>query len=297
MSAYDSEFLIAQVKRRASMPTSQSLFTNAKLVLMLDDELKTRIVPFVMSMRDEWYVTSLDYVSDGIRTVYPIPSDAVGSKLRDVTLWEIGNNGNLQMKNSVARLDPDSLYDAVFGFYVQKNNIVFYPNPPGTNKTIRFTYFKRVSDLVLTTEASQVSVIASNTIDTVATPPATFVNGASVQIVSANSPFDIVFESTITSVVGSTVTFADTVTNVTVGDWLCLAGQSVFPEIPIELVPCLCEAVVVKCLEALGDTDGMQSAMANYQQMELSARSTLAPRIDGAVKKVMNRKRLMRYIW
>lgn len=297
MSTYDTDYLLAQVKRRASMPTSQSLFTNAKLVLMLDDELKTRIVPFVMSMREEWYVTTLDYTADGTTTTYPIPANAVGSKLRDVALWDTGNNGTLQMQNNVPRLDPDSLYDANFGFYVQKNNIIFYPHAVDNNKTIRFTYFKRVSDLVLTTEAAQVSVIASNTVDTASMPPSTFVNGASIQIVSASNPFEIVFESTITNVVGSTITFADTVTDVTEGDWVCLAGQSVFPEIPIELIPCLCEAVVIKCLEALGDTDGMQSAMANYQQMELSARSTLAPRVDGAVKKIMHRKRLIRYLW
>jgi len=297
MSNYDTDYLIAQVKRRGTIPTSQSLFTPAKFVLMLDDELKTRIVPFLMALRDEWYVTTLDYTGDGTTTTYPIPADAVGSKLRDVTLWGPGNNGNLKMDNNVPRLDPNSLYDANFGFYVQNNNIIFYPHAVENNKTIRFTYFKRVPDLVLTTDAAQISVIASNTVDTVATPPATFVNGASVQIVSSSSPFPVVFSSTITSVVGSTITFADTVTDSSVGGWVCLEGQSVFPQIPIELVPCLCEAVVVKCLEALGDTDGMQSAMANYQQMELSARSTLAPKVDGAVKKIMNRKRLMRYIY
>lgn len=297
MSNYDTDYLVTQVKRRASMPSSQALFTPTKLVLMLDDELKTRIVPFMMAIREEWYVTTLDYTGDGTTTVYPIPSDAVGSKLRDVAIWGTGNNGNLQMENNVPRLDPDSLYDANFGFYVQNNNIVFYPHAVDNNKTIRFTYFKRVDDLVETTAAAQISVIASNTVDTSATPPSTFVTGASVQIISSSSPFKPVFESTISTVVGSTITFADTVTDAVVGDWVCLAGQSVFPQTPIELIPCLCEAVVVKCLEALGDTDGMQSAMANYQQMELSARSTLSPRVDGAVKKIMHRKRLIRYIW
>jgi len=297
MSMYDSSYLIAQVKRRGSIPTSQQLFTEAKLLLMLDDELKTRIIPLMMSVREEWFLENIDYTADGTTTTYPIPSDAVGQKLSTVSLWNTtGNNGALRMVDQMPRLDPNSLYDANYGFYVQNNNVIFYPETVTNGMTIRLAYFKRVDDLVSTSDAEQVEAIASNTIDTVSTPPATFAIGTTLQVVSQSSPFKVVFTSEITNVVGSTITFADTVTNVTVGDWLCLVGETVFPSIPIELIPILCQAVVVKCLEALGDNEGMQSAAANYQQMELGAKITLSPRVDGSVKRVMHRKRLMRYL-
>lgn len=279
------------------MPTSQALFTNAKLVLMLDDELKTRIVPFMMAIREEWYVTYREYTADGQTTVYPIPPDAVGQKLRQISTWDTPTNGVYKMCDNIPRLDPDSLFDANFGFYVQGTNIVFYPNPISTQKLIRLYYVKRVDNLVETTAASLITNITGADITTSFTPPATFVPGASVQIVSQNSPFRPVFTSTISNVVGSTVTLANPITNASVGDWLCLTGESVFPQIPIETIPLLCEAVVIKCLEALKDTDGMQAAMANYNQMELSVKATLSPRVDGSPKKIMNRKRIARYIW
>ena len=147
---YDTNYLIDEVKRRGAVPTSQSLFTVDKFVLMLNDELKTRIVPFLMSFREEWYVTEIDYTADGVTTEYPIPNNAVGSKLRDVSIWE-----NNRMYRSVPRLDPDSLYDANYGFYVKNNKIIFYPNPIDANKTIRLSYFYRTPDLVKTTEAGQ----------------------------------------------------------------------------------------------------------------------------------------------
>lgn len=291
MSLYDTSYLIEQVKRRASIPTSQQLFTLDKLTIMLNDELQTRIVPFLMSMREEWYVINIDYTSDGNTTQYTIPSDAVGQKLRNVTLWE---NGRMMM--DVQRLDPDMLYDAVFGFYVENNKIVFYPVAPSTNKIIRISYFKRSNELVQTNEAGQITVITGNDLTLGLTPPTTFINGASVQVQSSKSPFPIILTTTITGVLGSVITLADTPTGVQEGDWLVLEGQSVFPNIPSELVPALTQAVAVKCLAALGDTEGMNIAQAEYQQIEFSARATLSPKIDGAPKKVFNRRQIMRYL-
>lgn len=291
MALYDTSYLVDQVKRRASIPTSQQLFTVPKLVTMLNDELQTRIVPFLMSMREEWYVTEIDYTSDGSTTEYTIPSDAVGQKLRNVTIWENG-----KMMNDVQRLDPDALYDAVFGFYIKNNKIIFYPVAPANNKVIRISYFKRSNELVETTEAGQISLVAGNDLTLALTPPTDFIIGASVQVVSHVSPFPIILTTTIANVAGSVITLTDTPTDVSIGDWLCTEGEAVFPNIPSELVPALAQAVAVKCLAALGDTEGMQIAQNEYNQIEFSARATLSPKVDGAPKKVFNRRQIGRYI-
>lgn len=292
MAQYDTSYLIEQVKRRASIPTSQELFTNAKLIVMLNDELKTRIVPFLMSMRDDWYATYVEYTSDGTTKEYDIPNDAVGSKLKGISIWE-----NDKMMYDVPRLDPAALYDASHGFYVEATKIIFYPEAPTNNKKIRLYYYKRNSDLVDTSEAGQINLVAGNDVTLALTPPATFITGADVQVVSKQSPFDVKLVTTIANVVGSVVTLTDTPTDVVAGDWLCLANETVFPQIPIELIPSLAQAVCVKCLEALGDSEGMQIAMQAYQQIEFSARATLSPKVDQNVRKIMNRKRISRYLY
>lgn len=278
MSQYDTDYIIAQVKRRGSLPTSQNLFTDAKLVLMIDDELKTRIVPFLMSFHDNWFVTHTTYSGDSSTTTFAIPSDAVGQKLKDVTIF-VGTDikyGNVPL------LEYRNLQYANYGYYIEGTNIIFYPatKTPSTGDTINLSYYKRVSNIVATSEARAISAIATADVDSATTLPATFVTNAEVQIVSKSSPFNIVWTGTISSVTGNTVTLSSSPTSAVVGDWLCLAGETVFPQIPIECMPLLCQAVVIRCMESMNDREGMQNAASNYQQIEYSAKTTLSPRVD-----------------
>ena len=290
MPDYTTTGLIEQVKRRISIPPSQNLITTARFISILNDELQTRIVPFLMSMREEWFVTYVDYSTDGTTSEYDIPSDAVGQKLRDVQLWQNGK----QYKN-VPRLAPEQLVDSYFGFYVQNNKIIIYPDALASGYTLRISYFKRTNDLVSTNDAGYISTASSNQITLSTTPPATFINGAEIDIISKNSPFITKETKTISNVVGSTITFTTNTTAVT-GDYACVSGESVYPNIPIECIAMLCQSAGIRVLESLGDTEGLQIAMANYAQIEQSAKATLSPKVDGEVKRVINRRRLMRYI-
>ena len=44
---FTSTGLIAQIKRRALIPTSQNLFTSSDIIDMLNEELQNRIVPYI----------------------------------------------------------------------------------------------------------------------------------------------------------------------------------------------------------------------------------------------------------
>ena len=105
MAQYDVDYLLAQVRRRASLPTSQNLFTDAKLILMLDDELKTRIVPFLMSFQDNWFVEHQTYSGDGSTITFAIPSNAVGQKLKDVSIYQ----GTTPKYSNVPRVEFENL--------------------------------------------------------------------------------------------------------------------------------------------------------------------------------------------
>ena len=290
MPDYTTTGLIEQTKRRVSVPPSQSLFSTDRFISVLNDELQTRIVPFLMAFREEWFVTYVDYTTDGTTTEYDIPSDSVGQKLRDIQVWQNGK----QVKN-VPRLAPEQLVDAFFGFYVQNNSIIIYPNPIPSGYTLRISYFKRTNDLVSTSSAGYVSTASTNQITISTTPPTTFINGASIDIISKSSPFKVKETLTISNVVGSVITFTTNTTAVS-GDYACISGETVFPNIPIECIAMLCQSAGIRILEALGDTEGLQIAMANYVQIENSAKATLSPKVDGEVKKVNNHRRLMRYI-
>ena len=70
---FTSTGLIAQLKRRALVPTSQNLFTNSDLIAMLNEELQNRIVPYVLAVREDYFLTYKEYVQDGSMTELDIP--------------------------------------------------------------------------------------------------------------------------------------------------------------------------------------------------------------------------------
>ena len=294
MAQYDTDYLIAQVKRRASLPTSQNLFTDAKLVLMLDDELKTRLVPFMMSFQDNWFIARQSYSGDGSTTTFAIPSNAVGQKLKDISIW----SGGTPKYSNVPRVEYENLAYATFGYYLEGTQVKFYPpsKAPATGDTVELTYYRRVSNLVGTSEARAISAISSLDIDSSTTLPSTFTTGTEIQIVSKSSPFSIVWTGEIANITGNTITLDSTPTGVSVGDWICLAGETVFAEIPIECIPMLCQSVVIRCMEAMNDREGLKNATDNFQQIQSSTLDTISPRVDSSPAKIFTGNKLMGYL-
>jgi hypothetical protein len=77
-------------------------------------------------------------------------------------------------------------------------------------------------------------------------------------------------------------------TDVEVGDYVCLAGESCVPQIPVELQPVLAQRVIVKVLEAIGDAAAVQTAQGKLLEAEAAAKTLLTPRVDGEPKMFRN---------
>lgn len=74
-----------------------------------------------------------------------------------------------------------------------------------------------------------------------------------------------------------------------VGDILSLAEETIIPQVPVELHSMLAQRIAMRCLEALGDMQGLQAAAAKLQEMELKTGSVIDNRVEGANLKVTNR--------
>lgn len=79
-----------------------------------------------------------------------------------------------------------------------------------------------------------------------------------------------------------------------VGDVLALQEETIIPQIPVELHSMLSQRVVMRCLEALGDTQGLQNAAAKLQEMEFKTGAMLDDRVEGAPEKIVNRHSFLR---
>jgi hypothetical protein len=85
------------------------------------------------------------------------------------------------------------------------------------------------------------------------------------------------------SAVNTTDIVMDSVpSDVVVGDWVCLAGESCFPFIPADAHQLLVHLTVVACLEALGDQANLPVAAARSAALKDALKAVLTQRVQGA---------------
>lgn len=93
--------------------------------------------------------------------------------------------------------------------------------------------------------------------------------------------------------IGSTVQL--TLANLKVGDYICLANESIIPYIPPDLHNGLAERTSARILAALGDTAGLQTANAKIAEIETRQGNLLDNRSEGNPQKVVNRHSVLHY--
>ncbi len=290
---YATEQLIQLVKLACAVPTSQLTYTDEDFVNLASRCLQTIVVPLIMSTREEYFVTFEDTISpaDG---VIPFPENAVGSKLRNVCY--ISQQNPLVLVN-LPRIDLDVVAGVGFfntvvlaGFYIQGENIVLYPNTSvPTNTPIRLYFYRRCLELIDQYNYGQVSAIdtMTNTI-TLDNVPLDWEVGTELNSVNSQPNFDVTNSSLTITNVSSPSIIVDDVTDISVGDYISMAGYSAIPQIPIEAMNYLAQCVAVVALEGLGDREGMKAASDVAQQMKESLLVMISQRVDGSVKKVIN---------
>lgn len=294
MANYTSDQLITLIKTKGLIPTSQQTFQPADFLNLLNDEVSIGIVPFVMKIRSEHWVYTLDTAIVAGTAAYPIPTRAIGGKVREISI--VDNAGNVY---DVPQIQQEELpfYNSGmssggynYQFYFQANNIIIVPTPQTTVGLMRVTYYRRPNALVSSLSAALVTAVnvSTNTV-TVSSVPSTFSTSTPLDMINGNPGFEWrAIDLTPTTIVGTALTFSTLPTNLAVGDYLALSGQSPVPQMPVELIPMLTQRTVVKVLEALGDKQGVDIAQAKLIEINAACEHILSPRSDGNPKKLIN---------
>lgn len=291
---YTTEKLIESIERRCIVPQSQLTYEPTDFCALATDEMQEEVVPLLMSTREEYFVDFVDVPSpaDG---VIDFPVGTVASKVRSVAYLQQSNP--LVLLN-LPRIDLDVVTGVGFstgmtslaGFYLQANSICLYPaNSVPTGTMIRIYYYKRTLNLAAPEEYSQ--VVAVNTLDNsiqVGSIPSDWVAGTVLNSVSSSTPFQVTNSGcTIQSLSAPTI-YLDTVEGIEIGDYVSLQGYSAIPQIPIEAHGYLAQLTAAKCLEGLGDRDGMVAALKKAESLKTNLLTMLTQRVDGSVKKIIN---------
>lgn len=89
--------------------------------------------------------------------------------------------------------------------------------------------------------------------------------------------------------------FTPQIVNVQVGDYVCLAGESIIPQLPPDLHNMLAEKTAARILASLGDQAGLAMANDKIKEMEYRQGSLIDGRVDGAPQKITARHSILRY--
>jgi hypothetical protein len=247
----------------------------------------------MMSTREEYFVDHVDVNVPANRTI-TIPENAVGDKLRSVCYLQA--TSPLTLIN-LPRIDLDVVagvgfanYDTLAGFYVEGNNLILYPNtsvPVYTN--LRLYYYKRTLVLAPPSAYGQILTVDPMTNEiTVDFVPSTWAIGTVLNTVSSVPGFSVTNSECIISSLSAPTIILDTVEGISVGDYISEQGFSAVPQVPIEAHAYLAQLTAVKCLEGLGDTQGMQNAQEKANEMQKNMLVMVSNRVDGSGKKIVN---------
>lgn len=293
MADFNTSTLIASVKRKALLPTG--MISDTDIVELMDDELHTAIMPFLMRLREDYFATYVDYTTGGIN-IFDLPTDAIGAKLKDVVFFL---DGYQEAFVNVTRLSIEELsanrYDSMrpYGFYILDNKLYLYPQNSAAGQVLRMYYYKRVNHLTPisdtingTTVTYAAKILTKNDlVATVDAIPDGWATSTSIDLIRGVQPYGVTSTLSMTDITGNAITLSANTYNV--GDYLCLSGDTVYPQIPEEIHPLLVQATVIKVLESMKDTQGLKIATERYAKMEDDLTTLLTPRVDGETKKIV----------
>lgn len=283
---YTTAELISYIRNVGHVPSSQNGFDDSTLLTYADAECQTAIFRQVKSIRENYWLTYVDEVVNGTG-LYDIPSRAIGGGLADIQLVV----GTAVL--SIARCEVGEQFSTVTspsGYYQYTligNQFSVSPNP--TTGVIRQWFYCRPNNLVKVTQAAQITAIDPVTFTlTFSSVPSTFQSTLPYDIIKDQPFFDWLSQDLVAvNITTTTAQFSSLPSNVVVGDWLALAGQTPVPQIPVEARPLLAQRVVVKYNEIQGYLDKMKAAQKKLDDMEKDLFDVLQPRVAEEPKRIV----------
>jgi hypothetical protein len=298
---YSVNALLTSVKQRSMNADNQNLLSDSDIVRIASEELQGTLLPYILSVKQEYYVTNQDQTYVSGTTRYNIPQRATGTKLRDVML--VDNQGNEVLLNFVNEEDMKSSWAYApyqFGFVTTDYsiNLVLGNNlGSGNYSYVRMKYFRRPNTLCTTGYSGNAGqVISFNTVAktiTLDNAPTTWTASTQFDIINSMPPFQSrVDDATITNISGFVLTFTnDLPSGLAVGDWVSQANFSPIPQMPVECHRVLEVLTAARILQYTGDP-AFQVMQAMAEGMKRDLIQVLSPRVDGSPQKIPIRNRL-----
>lgn len=277
--AFDTTRLVNQINIKGSLPEGR--FEDQELLDFAYDSMLSEVVPTILMTREDYFVTYKDYTITASQAGYTIPTRALNGIVREVKLVRGTQVIDLE------RIDLEKISSTQTGtpnsFYVAGTYVYLYPTPATTEDTLRIYYFMRPSKFVPTSECARITAINGNTCSI--TIPTGWDTSDTFDLVRGRAHFDpLAIDLEASSVSGGAITFTSTVpSELQVGDYVTLAEETCFPQLPPEGHVPLVQSAVTSALESIGDPNAATSASKTQALLE-RFRGVLSTRVHGAPK-------------
>lgn len=311
---YTSDEIIKSVKRRIIMPTSQNVFTDQDLLDFGTEEINLGMVPMILAEQEDYFL--YDKYIDLVPGVskYPIPYRATGNKIREVSHMRNSNNSDVSEMTRIGIGDlpfynQNQTNSNIRAFYIANNEICLVPENLINNYTgrLRVSFYIRPNALVPLAEVGIITAINTTTgVISLTKLPPKFLTSAGllrpdllndfIMIKSPHKTLSYDIKPLSIDTIANTITYtpSDLPVSLATGDHISEATESAVPQIPSDLHVMLAHRVAARCLEALGDTEGLQNANVKLAEMEKNAKDLINNRVEDAPKKLTNRHAIIR---
>jgi hypothetical protein len=301
-----SDELLTGVQRRISQPAVRALLSNTDMLAMADDCIRDTLIPLLKSVSQNYFVTKSEETIVGGTKNYSIPYRALGRTLRDLKLVDSGDNVS---DLSLISLEDEHMFSNAssgggvpVGFFFYGDQISLVPTPASSLSGYSLEKWWELppGQLVVTSEAAEITSIAASPAITVSSVPSTITTGTVVDIIQGKQGCrTLAMDVTIVSVVGTTITFSssDIPAGLAVGDYICLPQESPVVQLPDEAYPLLETKLGANILSAVGDFEGAGRLEKDAKEQEKNLKMILEPRITGEETKIVNRRGLLWNRW
>ncbi len=246
-----------------------------------------------------WACPSVATVSLAVTSApIPAPARAVGAAFRTVS-W-VCADGSLRQ---LPRIEPERRNGYALtagepqGYMFRGNDILLVPTVSAG--TVVLAYQQRPGQLVLTSDCARLTVNEDVTSWNVNAIPPGIVVGSIIDIVSGSPNFTLKAMDLVVTVAAGGVIGTDPVllpTDLAAGDYICLAGETCIPQLPLELHDLLAQA---GAYQIASDTGSARIGTIKDSLKELREQLSviLAPRSDGSSRPIISTSNLGRWVY
>lgn len=283
MAILNTSYFLEQVKLYGSIPSGR--YTDAEILKIAGDAMLAHVVPMIVSLKEEFYVQSEDQAITDAQANYLIPYRAMGLSLREIK--KIRGTTIVD----IPRISPEDIVSTATGtpeyFYLEGHNVVLYPTPSATVDALRMYYFRTPSNPVTVDECAIITAINTGTGVLTAAAPSTWTTADAVDLVSKHNGHRCLavdlYPSAITAT-DITIAAASLPSTLSVGDYVALAGEAPFLQVPDVCFDLVVRITAHELLLSLGDQAGAASMLTRVDQLKTMCVSLLTNRVQGAMK-------------